>query len=146
MRRRKRILLFEPSLSEQAFFRHALESENLNCELIIAGTLTETMAYLSGAEYFKDRESFPLPDFCFITVRDCQPVGFHLLDWVRADRILRKMNVIGCLDPQDQAAVRRAWDCPFDALLFKPFSSREILHAFEQARYPLAMPLEGLQN
>lgn len=146
MRKRKRILLFEPSLAEQAFFRNALEIENVEGELIIAGTLTETMAYLSGAEYFKDRESFPLPDFCFITAKDAEPVGFHLLDWLRADHILRRMKVIGCVDATDHAAVQRAWDLPFDALLFKPFSSREVLHAFQQARQPLALPLEDLQN
>ena len=146
MRKRKRILLFEPSLAEQAFFRHALENENIEGELIVAGTLTETMAYLSGAEYFKDRESFPLPDFCFVTVQDTQPVGFHLLDWIRADRILQQMKVIGCVEAQDRASVQRAWDAPFDALLLKPFSSREILGAFDQALLPLSLPLEGLQS
>ncbi len=146
MRKRKRILLFEPSLAEQAFFRNALENDNIEGELIIAGTLTETMAYLSGAEYFKDRQSFPLPDFCFITVQDAQPIGFHLLDWIRADRILQQMKVIGCVETHDAAAVQRAWDAPFDALLLKPFSSREILAAFGQARQPLSLPLEDLQN
>jgi CheY-like chemotaxis protein len=143
---RKRILLFEPSLAEQAFFRNALEIENIDGELIIAGTLTETMAYLSGSEYFKDRESFPLPDFCFVTVKDAEPVGFHLLDWIRADRILQRMKVIACVDAHDPQAVRRAWDLPFDGLLLKPFTPREILHAFEQARQPLSQPLEDLQN
>lgn len=146
MRRRKRILLFEPSLAEQAFFRHALEREGVDGELIIAGTLTETMAYLSGAEYFKDRESFPLPDFCFVAVRDAEPVGFHLLDWIRADRILQRMKVIACVDKHDAASVRRAWDTPFDALLLKPFSSGEIFRAFDQASQPLALPLEDLLN
>ena len=143
---RKRILLFEPSLAEQAFFRNALEVENVDGELIIAGTLTETMAYLSGSEYFKDRESFPLPDFCFVTARHAEPVGFHLLDWIRADRILQGMKVIACVSSQDQEAVNRAWDLPFDGLLLKPFNSREVLHAFDQARQPLAQTLEGLQN
>ena len=140
---RKRILLFEPSLADQAFFRAALEIDSVDSELIVAGNLTETMAYLSGSEYFKDRASFPLPDFCFVTVKNAEPVGFHLLDWIRSDLVLQRMKVIACADSRDLVTVQRASDSAFDAVLGKPFSSRELHVAFEQSLMRVPVPLES---
>src|SRR6266850_1286569 len=81
---RKRVLLFEPLQADQQAFRDAVHECQLDVELIIAGTLTETMAYLSGADFFRDRYSFPLPDFCVLNVNDINGGGFALLRWIRA--------------------------------------------------------------
>ena len=56
---RKRVLLFEPLQADQQAFRDALRECDLDVELIVASTLTETLAYLSGADFFRDRYSFP---------------------------------------------------------------------------------------
>lgn len=133
---RKRVLLFEPLAADQKAFRDALEQCEFNVELIIAGTLTETMAYLSGAEYFKDRQSFPLPDFCVVNVNDINGVGFSLLRWIRADIALQNMKVLAFAECSQRSSTQQAYDLPFDAVLLKPFSAGDVLNAFE-----LALPL-----
>jgi len=137
---RKRVLLFEPLAADQKAFRDAVHACELNVELIIAGTLTETMAYLSGAEFFRDRHSFPLPDFCVVNVNDINGVGFSLLRWIRADVALHTMKVLAFAERM-QASTQKAYDLPFDAVLLKPFSPADLLNAFESALQ--SVPLHG---
>src|SRR5687767_3225120 len=95
---RKRVLLFEPVPADQSAFRQPVRECELDVELIIAGTLTETMAYLSGADVFRDRRSFPLPDFCVVCVNDAHGVGFSLLRWMRDDSALNMVKMIACAE------------------------------------------------
>ena len=136
---RKRVLLFEPLPADQKAFRDAVHACEFNVELIIAGTLTETMAYLSGAEFFRDRQSFPLPDFCVVNVNDINGVGFSLLRWIRADVALHTMKVLAFAE-RSQASTQQAYDLPFDAVLLKPFSAGDLLNAFESALQSVPLP------
>ena len=137
---RKRVLLFEPLPADQKAFRDAVDACELNVELIVAGTLTETMAYLSGADFFRDRQSFPLPDFCVVNVNDVNGVGFSLLRWIRADVALHRMKVIAFAE-RSQASTEQAYDLPFDAVLLKPFSPTDLLNSFDMALQ--SVPLMG---
>jgi CheY-like chemotaxis protein len=137
---RKRVLLFEPLSADQKAFRDAVHACEFNVELIIAGTLTETMAYLSGAEFFRDRHSFPLPDFCVVNVNDINGVGFSLLRWIRADVALHTMKILAFAERM-QASTQKAYDLPFDAVLLKPFSPADLLNAFDLALQ--SAPLHG---
>jgi CheY-like chemotaxis protein len=129
----KRVLLFEPLPADQKAFRDALRQCEFNMELIIAGTLTETMAYLSGADFFKDRRSFPLPDFCVINVNDINGVGFSLLRWIRADIALHNIKVLAFAERGQRSTTQQAYDLPFDSILLKPFSAADVLNAFDLA-------------
>ena len=130
---RKRVLLFESLPADQTAFRDALRECEFNVELIVASTLTETMAYLSGAEYFKDRQSFPLPDFCVVNVNDINGVGFSLLRWIRADIALHTIKVLAFAERSQRLTTQQAYDLPFDAVLLKPFSAADVLNAFDLA-------------
>ena len=138
---RKRVLLFEPLQADQKAFRDALQQCEFDVELIVASTLTETMAYLSGADYFKDRQSFPLPDFCVVNVNDINGVGFSLLRWIRADIALQQIKVLAFAERSQRSTTRQAYDLPFDAVLLKPFSAAELLEAFDLALQ--SVPLIG---
>lgn len=129
---RKRVLLFEPLPADQTAVRDAVRACEFDVELIVAGTLTETMAYLSGADFFRDRKSFPLPDFCIVNVNDVNGVGYSLLRWIRADVALHTIKVIAFAE-RSQASSQQAFDLPFDAVLLKPFSPADLLDAFDLA-------------
>jgi CheY-like chemotaxis protein len=137
----RRVLLFEPLSADQKAFREALRQCEFNMELIIAGTLTETMAYLSGADFFKDRQSFPLPDFCIVNVNDINGVGFSLLRWIRADVALHTIKVLAFAERGQRSTTQQAYDLPFDAVLLKPFSASDVLNAFDLALQ--TVPLYG---
>jgi CheY-like chemotaxis protein len=137
---RKRVLLFEPLPADQTAFRDALRQCEFNVELIVASTLTETMAYLSGAEYFKDRQSFPLPNFCVVNVNDIHCVGFALLRWIRADVALHNIKVIAFAERSQRLTTQQAYDLPFDAVLLKPFSAADMLNAFDLALQTVPQP------
>ena len=141
---RKRVLLFEPLPADQTAFRDAVRQCELDVELIIAGTLTETMAYLSGADFFRDRQSFPLPDFCIVCVNDTHGVGFSLLRWIRRDVALQSMKVLALAERSRRSTTEQAYDLPFDAVLLKPFSAADVLGALDCALQ--SVPLEDLQN
>lgn len=130
---RKRVLLFEPLPADQSAFRHAVRECGFDLELIIAGTLTETMAYLSGADFFRDRRSFPLPDFCVVCVNDAHGVGFSLLRWMRDDPALNGVKMIACAEFGRRSTTQKAYDLPFDAVLLKPFTAADVLSAFDCA-------------
>ena len=136
---RKRVLIFEPLPADQKAFREAVHACEFNVELIVAGTLTETMAYLSGADFFRDRQSFPLPDFCVVNVNDVNGVGYSLLRWIRADVALHRMRVIAFAE-RCQESSEQAYDLPFDAVLLKPFSPAELLDAFDLALQSVPLP------
>ncbi|HKQ36558.1 MAG TPA: hypothetical protein VJ063_00690 [Verrucomicrobiae bacterium] len=136
---RKRVLLFEPLPADQKAFRDAVHACEFNVELIVAGTLTETMAYLSGADFFRDRESFPLPDFCVVNVNDVNGIGYSLLRWIRADVALHTIKVIAFAEGS-QASSEQAYDLPFDAVLLKPFSPAGLLDAFDLALQSVPLP------
>jgi CheY-like chemotaxis protein len=136
----RRVLLFEPLQADQKAFRDALEQCEFDVELIVAGTLTETMAYLSGAEYFKDRRSFPLPDFCVVNVNDINGVGFSLLHWIRADVALHTIKVLAFAERSQRSTTQQAYDLPFDAVLLKPFLAADVLNAFDFALQSVPLP------
>src|SRR5262245_20154171 len=136
---RRRVLLFEPSPADQTAFRETLATLELDVELIIAGTLTETMAYLSGSDPFEDRRSFPVPNFCFVNVRDVNGVGFSLLRWIRSDVALHAMKVIAVGEMWGRET-EQAYDLPFDAVLLKPYGATDVLHAFDVALQGVPLP------
>jgi DNA-binding response OmpR family regulator len=138
---RKRVLLFEPLQADQQAFRDALRASAFDVELIIAGTLTETMAYLSGNDFFRDRYSFPLPHFCVFNVNDLHGGGFGLLRWIRADVALHNMKVLALAERSQRSTTQQAYDLPFDAVLLKPFSAADVLNAFDLALQ--SVPLSG---
>jgi CheY-like chemotaxis protein len=137
---RKRVLLFEPLPADQKAYRDALRQCEFDVELIVAGTLTETMAYLSGTDYFRDRQSFPLPDFCIVNVNDINGVGFSLLRWIRADIALHQIKVIAFAEQSQRSTTRQAYDLPFDAVLLKPFSPADLLESFDLALQSVPLP------
>ena len=130
---RKRVLLFEPLQADQQAFREALRECEFDVELIIASTLTETMAYLSGADFFRDRYSFPLPDFCVFNINDMNGGSLGLLRWIRADVALQNVKVLAFAERSQRSTTQQAFDLPFDAVLLKPFSAADVLTAFDLA-------------
>jgi len=137
---RRRVLLFEPLQADQQAFRDAVRQCELEVELIIAGTLTETMAYLSGADFFRDRYSFPLPDFCVFNVNDINGGGFALLHWIRADVALHNIKVLAFAERGQRTTTQQAYDLPFDAVLLKPCSPLDVLNAFSVALQTTPLP------
>jgi CheY-like chemotaxis protein len=86
----------------------------------------EAIAYLSGEGPFSDRGRFPLPAVMLLDLNMPMKNGFHVLEWVRAQPMLKRMAIIILTASTRPEDVAQAFDLGATSFLVKPASIEDL--------------------
>jgi CheY-like chemotaxis protein len=80
----------------------------------------EAVAYLAGTEPFADRLANPLPALVLLDLKLPRRSGHEVLDWVKAQPVLRRISVVVLTSSGERRDVDRAYDLAANSYLVEP--------------------------
>ena len=101
----KTVLYVEDDLDDSFFFRRALRSESVACNLQVVADVATAKSYLSGEERYHDRNRFPMPDLLLTdsTIKNPGGSSLDLISWIRTQPSITRLPIIcitGNTDPE----------------------------------------------
>lgn len=132
MNKLRTLLLVDDAPDDLFLLRAAFKSAKLSNPIQEAHDGDEAVAYLRGAPPFDDRAAYPLPALMLLDLNMPKRDGFQVLQWVRAQPVLKRLTVIVFSASLREEDVDRAFDLGASSFLVKP-SSIEGLTAMSRA-------------
>jgi len=114
--------------ADQAFqMVKAFEKAEMYSPLPILRTAEEAIAYLSGAEPYKNRDRYPLPSLAILDFHGPGMSGLEVLGWIRQHDRLKHLPVImltAAINPED---IKGAYGLQANSYLIKPGNFDELV-------------------
>ncbi len=110
----------EVILLQRAFKRTGLD---INVQFVVNGE--EAVEYLSGADRFGDRLSFPEPDLVIMDLKMPRKGGFEVLEWFRNLQEGALIPVVVLTSSTREADVQRAYSLGANSYFTKPANFSE---------------------
>ena len=126
MNENRTILLVDDSENDLCLMRIAFEGAGLKQTLKEVHNGDEAIAYLQGEPPFDDRTKFPLPAAMLLDLNMPRRNGFEVLEWLRAQPVLKRLTVIILTASLREEDVDRAFDLGANSFLVKPSSIEDL--------------------
>jgi CheY-like chemotaxis protein len=125
------VLLVEDDLNDIFLVKRAFKKANIPNPLQVVTDGAEAINYLQGTEKYADRDHYPLPHLIVMDITMPRMTGFEVLEWIKADAVLRRVPVI-IVSSSDQAAdINRAYELGANAYMIKPVNFRSVETLFQ---------------
>jgi CheY-like chemotaxis protein len=125
----KTILIVDDNDDDVFALRRALNKAALENPQQIVTNGREAIDYLSGANRFSDRQSFPIPGLVFLDLKMPLVDGFEVLTWIREQAALRELPVIILTGSDEEKDHQRAAALGAHDYLVKPPSPGGLVQA-----------------
>lgn len=125
----KTILIVDDNDDDVFALRRALKKAALENPQQIVTNGREAIDYLSGANQFSDRQSFPIPGLVFLDLKMPLVDGFEVLTWIREQVALRELPVIILTGSDEEKDHQRAAALGAHDYLVKPPSPGGLVQA-----------------
>lgn len=122
MNENRTILLVDDNVDDIFLTRTAFTNAKLTNPIQEAHNGDEAIAYLQGEPPFDDRNKFPLPALMLLDLSMPTRNGFEVLEWLRSQPGLKRINVIILTASLREEDVDRAFDLGANSFLVKPSS------------------------
>ena len=122
MNENRTILLVDDNVDDIFLVRTAFENAKLTNPIQEVHNGDEAIAYLQGDPPFDDRSKFPLPALMLLDLNMPTRNGFQVLEWLRAQPGLKRINVVILTASLREEDVDRAFDLGANSFLVKPSS------------------------
>jgi CheY-like chemotaxis protein len=114
------ILVVEDDPDHYVLLELAARRAGVSAQLKRAADGNEAMQYLGGAGAFADRGTHPLPTIILSDLKMPRINGLELLQWVRAQPLLKRIPFILFSSSIQASDVNRAYDHGVSSYLLKP--------------------------
>ena len=105
----------------------AFEKAEMYAPLPILRSADETIAYLSGAEPYANRDRFPLPSLVILDFHGPGMSGLEALGWIRQHARLRHLPVIMLTAALNAEDIKGAYGLQANSYLIKPGNFEELV-------------------
>ncbi len=122
------VLLVDDSANDSFLMRHAFERAGFVQPLRFVSSGDEAIAYLRGDGRFHDRTQYPLPTTVLMDLNMPGKNGFEVLDWIRHQPQLRRLQVYILSASSRQVDIDRAYDLGANSYLVKPGNLSGLVH------------------
>jgi len=129
---RSTVLLAEDDPDDVLLTQIAFERARLANPLQVVRDGEEAIAYLSGEGAFADRDRFPMPILLLLDLNMPKMDGFQVLDWLRADPLLRQLPVAIMTSSDHDPHISRAYALGADSYLIKPPDATAMLNLVQR--------------
>lgn len=121
------ILLVDDSDNDLSLMRSACRAANFPAALKMVNSGDQAIAYLAGQGDYVDRSQFPLPTVMLLDLKMPMKDGFEVLEWVRAQPILKRLAIIILTASSRPEDVARAFDLGANSYLIKPTAMSSLI-------------------
>ncbi len=115
-------LLVDDSVDNLFLMRAAFKMAKCHHPLQEVHDGEEAIAYLNGEGPYGDRKIFPLPTVMLLDLNMPKKGGFEVLEWVRAQPVLKRLTVIILTASTRREDVAQSFDLGANSVLVKPTS------------------------
>jgi CheY-like chemotaxis protein len=126
------VLLVEDSEDDAYFFRHTVKKSGLDCQLIHVVDGGAARDYLAAAIASPQDAANPWPDLIFLDLKLPTFSGFEVLEWIRAQKIARELDVAVLSGSEDDSDVSRAMALGASAYYVKPVTADQLRARFSR--------------
>ncbi|RMF44325.1 MAG: response regulator [Planctomycetota bacterium] len=88
------------------------------CRILSDGE--QAIHYLAGHPPYSDRNSNPIPILMLLDLKLPRKSGFDVIEWVRAQPVLRRLPIIVLTSSAESPDISRAYDLGANSYLVKP--------------------------
>jgi len=122
------VLLVDDSANDALLMRTVFERAGFVQPLRYAHSGDDAVAYLRGDGRYGDRALFPLPSTLLMDLNMPGRNGFEVLDWIRHQPHLRRLQVCILSASSRPEDIQRAYDLGANPYLVKPSNLDGLLH------------------
>jgi len=119
------ILHVEDEDSDILLLQLAFSEAGITVPVHVATDGQKAIDYLSGAGQYADRKQFPLPCLVLLDLKLPRKSGFEVLEWIRAQPILRRLVVIVLSSAEYECDIDQAYELGANSYLVKPMDIAE---------------------
>jgi CheY-like chemotaxis protein len=114
------ILIVEDNSEEVILLQKAFEKAGLDITVHFVTNGEEAIDYLSGAERYHDRYSYPEPDLLIMDLKMPRKGGFEVLEWFRNLQEGALIPVVVLTSSNRETDVQRAYSLGANSYFIKP--------------------------
>jgi CheY-like chemotaxis protein len=119
------ILVVEDNAEEVILLQRAFKKTGMDIAVQFVVNGEEAIDYLSGADRFGDRGTFPEPDLVIMDLKMPRKGGFEVLEWFRNLQEGALIPVIVLTSSEREADIQRAYSLGANSYFSKPTSFEE---------------------
>ena len=121
------MLLVEDIEDDVLIMQTAFQSAKLPNPLQVVNDGERAIAYLKGEGTYADRKRYPLPVVILLDLNMPKMNGFEVLEWLRAQPVLKRISVYILTSSARSLDVERAFDLGANSYLVKPGKFDELV-------------------
>ncbi|MGB3293584.1 MAG: response regulator [Phormidesmis sp.] len=114
------LLLVEDDSNDVLLIQRAFRRANINLPLTIVQDGDEAVDYLQGEGQYEDRIQYPMPTLILLDLKLPRRSGLEVLEWLRAQPILRRIPVVVLTSSRENADIDSAYEIGVNSYLVKP--------------------------
>jgi CheY-like chemotaxis protein len=114
------ILHVEDDPNDVLLIGRAFRKAEVSAHVQVVNDGEQAVQYLSGANEFSDRQKYPAPVFVLLDMKLPRKSGTEVLEWIRAQPILKRLPVVMLTASRQPIDVNRAYELGANAYLVKP--------------------------
>ena len=113
------LLVAEDNADDRFLLQTAFSMAEIEESLYFVTDGLQAIEFLKGAGKFKDRKVYPVPSMLLLDLMMPRVDGFEVLEWIKAQPLLRRLVVIIFTGSDLEADVNRAYDLGANGYLVK---------------------------
>lgn len=121
------ILLVEDDAADAMLLRRGFDKAGVLNPIFHLKDGDEALAYLAGVGAYGERAKHPLPSLILLDLKLPGMTGLQLLQWMRAQRDVRRIPVVVLTSSDDLTTVNAAYDAGASSYLVKPGAPQAIV-------------------
>lgn len=126
------ILLVDDQPNDVLLTQLALKRAGVTNPLFTVGDGCEAIAYLSGADQYRDRETFPDPALILLDLKMPRLDGFGVLEWLQKQKCFDRIVRIVLTSSNIDSDIARAWSLGADDYFVKPNEHTELIRILQK--------------
>ena len=120
MRTPTSLLLVEDNPDDVDLITHAFRKAQVPNPLEVVRDGESALEYLANCSPSEEQEQHPLPAVVLLDLKLPRKSGFAVLEWIRANPLLRHLPVVVLSSSGQDEDIRRAYDLRANSYLVKP--------------------------
>jgi CheY-like chemotaxis protein len=121
------ILLVEDNPRDVELIQRAFRQARMANPIKVVRDGAEAMEYLSGEGIYADRAEYPLPFLVLLDLNLPRVSGFEVLQWIRTQSALTKLNVVILTSSKESIDTERAYALGANSYLNKPGNFEQLV-------------------
>ena len=122
------ILIAEDDRQDVELIRRVLEQSRILNRLQFVSDGEQTIAYLTGAGKYADRETYPYPVLLLLDLSMPNKSGFDVLEWMQGNSVGKDVAVVVLTAVTDTREINRAYKLGAHSFLMKPLGTQDLMN------------------